>query len=176
MPAQWEHYQAVRARALAVPPLTADDEDFLNTLGRWSVSKHPNLSFLQKATDSTLASRPSTTVKPRYFERPPEQEKVGYTGFLAMGRPLRDDKMPPPPPVAGSAGDLKMRVTLTRKARSLGSLDRPPSSPPSSAGSLSRRRSAVKSNFEMEPGVPANRRFQLHSPCRDNNVVQTRPW
>mmetsp|Transcript_157052 Transcript_157052/g.481698 ORF Transcript_157052/g.481698 Transcript_157052/m.481698 type:complete len:176 (+) Transcript_157052:68-595(+) len=175
MPSQWEDYKAARARALAVPPLTASDEEFLSTLGNWSRSKHPNLTFLKSSSSSSLASpsSPNRSFKPRYFEPPPEQERIGYTGFLAMGRPLRDEQMPPPPPVAGSVGDLHMRVTLTRRARSLSGLDRPPSTPSSPA---SPQRRVSRSTFEMEHGVPANREFRLHTPCRDNNIIQTKPW
>mmetsp|Transcript_25542 Transcript_25542/g.52951 ORF Transcript_25542/g.52951 Transcript_25542/m.52951 type:complete len:176 (+) Transcript_25542:26-553(+) len=175
MHGQWEDYRSARARALAIPPLTAADEEFLNTLGPWSRSNHPNLTFLGgPPTGTAPSSRAKSSFKPRYHQPPPEHDRIGYTGFLSMGRPLRDDQMPPSPPPAGSVGDLKMRVTLTRRARSQGSLPGTPLTP--SPSQRSRRDERINPNFEMEHGVPAGRHFCLHTPCRDNNHVQTKLW
>eukprot|EP00930_Biecheleria_cincta_P010682 TRINITY_DN112943_c0_g1_i1.p1 TRINITY_DN112943_c0_g1~~TRINITY_DN112943_c0_g1_i1.p1 ORF type:complete len:170 (-),score=24.74 TRINITY_DN112943_c0_g1_i1:48-557(-) len=165
---QWEMYKAARDKALHVPPLSQEDQDFLNTPGPWSRSGHYNLgqtitsyrTLKQQTLVRSPGSAPSLTALGFGLDdnlRRREEDRLSFVGSIASGVPLAEEVLGArAPPRGRQAPQLRSDSANSARAKHL---------PP-----------FFVSADPFQPGVPDKRPFILHSPCRDYNFVNTKAW
>mmetsp|Transcript_98522 Transcript_98522/g.175498 ORF Transcript_98522/g.175498 Transcript_98522/m.175498 type:complete len:169 (-) Transcript_98522:22-528(-) len=161
-PTQWEVYKAAREKAMHVPPLSKEDQTFLDTPGPWARSGHFNLSQTmtayktQRQTLSRGGSLPALHFLPEGKMHERGQDRVSFAASVAMGVPLTEEVLGARSPPRGRQAP-QLRSDSASSAREKGL-------PP------------YCKLDEFDPGVPAKRPFVLHSPCRDFNFQNTKAW